>query len=92
MTNGMEKIMNIIVNSCKKTVELIDKRQFVKLNIIEKIQLLVHKSMCETCTAYEQRSKFLDKAVNNLLNPKQPYDKVTLSEEKKSKILEELKK
>lgn len=84
--------MNKLVNSCKKTTELIDKRAISKLSMIEKVQLELHKTMCKTCTSYEQRSNFLDEAVNNLFNPKQPHDKAHLSVEKKSKILEELKK
>jgi hypothetical protein len=87
-----QKIMNILFNSCKKTVELIDKRAFVKLNIKEKILLQLHKSMCKTCTAYEHRSKFLDRAIGKIFNQNTPHNKTHLSEDRKFKIFEDIKK
>jgi ABC-type hemin transport system ATPase subunit len=92
MKKIIQRIMNILINSCKKTAELIEKRAISKLSVTEKVQLQLHKSMCETCTSYEQRSKFLDDAVSKLFSQKTPHDKAHLSEDKKSKILEEIKK
>jgi len=91
MKKTLQIIMNKFINSCKKTTELIDKRGISKLSLIEKVQLQLHTSMCNTCHAYEHRSKFLDKAIGKLFNQKQPHDKAHLSEDRKSKILEELK-
>ena len=51
----------------------------------------MHKSICKTCNAYEQRSKFLDSAVSKLFNQKTPHDKAHLCEKKKATILEEIK-
>ena len=45
---------------CKKVTELIEKRSFVRLSNKEKIQLHLHKSMCDACTAYQKRSKKID--------------------------------
>lgn len=92
MNSTAQKIMNKLINSCKKTTELIDKKAFSKLSLLEKIKLRLHKSMCKTCNAYEDRSKFLDNAVDKLFNQKQPHDKAQLSEDRKSKILENIKK
>ena len=84
--------MNKFINSCKKTTELIDKRDISKLSLTEKVQLQLHTSMCKTCQAYEQRSKFLDKAIGKFFNHSTPHVKAHLSEDSKSKILGELKK
>ncbi|MGJ8759377.1 MAG: hypothetical protein ACSHXA_02470 [Polaribacter sp.] len=92
MKNTIPRILNILTNSCKKTVELIDKKTFSKLSVIEKTKLKLHKSICKTCKAYEEQSKFLDEAVDKLYNQKQPHNKVQLSADRKSKILEKIKK
>ena len=92
MNKNTQKIMNKLINSCKKTVELIDKSAVIKLSLKEKIQLQMHKSMCKTCNAYEQRSKFLDKAMGKLFNQSTPHNRAHLSDDRKSKILEAIKK
>lgn len=87
----MQKIMNMMVNSCKKTTELIDKQLFTPLTAKEKMQLQVHKSMCKTCTAYEHQSKFIDSVIGKWFNGKSKTN-VKLPEERKNKILEEINK
>lgn len=87
----MQNLMNLFVNSCKKTTELIDKQLFTSLNTKEKIQLQVHKSMCKTCNAYENQSKFIDRVVDNWFN-ENTKSSVKLPEERKAKILEEINK
>lgn len=87
----MQKIMNRLVNSCKKTTELIDKQLFAPLTAKEKMQLQVHKSMCKTCTAYEHQSKVIDTLINKWFNG-EPKTNVKLLEERKNKILDEIKK
>lgn len=86
----MQKIMNMMVNSCKKTSELIDKQQLTKLTAKEKMQLQVHKSMCKTCSAYEHQSKVIDNIINKWFNGKSKTN-VKLPEERKNKILDEIK-
>jgi len=83
--------MNILVNSCKKTTELIDKQLFTPLSIIEKMQLQMHKTMCKTCTAYEHQSKFIDSIIGKWFIDKSKI-KVKLPEEAKTKIFEEINK
>ena len=51
--------------SCKKASALIDKKVEVKLSWKENMQLTIHKSMCDACTAYEKQSKLIDKALHN---------------------------
>ena len=52
----MRKIMQILLLSCLKASKLIEKKQLFGLNIVEKAQLHVHKSMCKACTLYEKQS------------------------------------
>jgi len=85
-------MMNTLVNSCKKTTELIDKQALAPLTIKEKLQLTVHKSMCKTCTAYEHQSKVIDKIISNWFGKGKSNAQVKLTEEKKVKIIEEIKK
>ena len=59
-----------MINSCKKTTELIDKQQITSLTTKEKLQLQIHKSMCNTCNAYEQQSKLIENVVANWFNAK----------------------
>ncbi|TCL63601.1 hypothetical protein EV196_109227 [Mariniflexile fucanivorans] len=80
-----------MVNSCKKTTELIDKKFLTPLSIKERAQLYFHKSMCKTCSSYEHQSKFIDKAISKLFNSKSKIN-TDSSEERKRKIIEKINK
>lgn len=92
MRHTDQKIMNTLINSCKKTTELIEKRTIVRLSLLEKLQLQMHTYMCNTCNSYLKRSKFLDIALGKLFSHNTPHDKMLLSEDRKSKIVGEIKK
>ena len=81
--------MNKMVNSCKKTTELIDKKLMGPLSVKDRVQLFFHKSMCKTCASYEHQSKFIDKAVSILFYGK-PNNETNLSKEKKQKIIDKI--
>lgn len=81
--------MNMMVNSCKKTTELMDKQQFMQLTTKEKMQLHFHKSMCKTCMAYEHQSKVIDSIISNWFTGKSKIS-VKLPKETKSKIIKEI--
>ncbi len=83
--------MNMMVNSCKRTTELIDKQLFTPLTAKEKMQLQVHKTMCKTCSAYEHQSKIIDSIIGKWFTGKSKIN-VKLAEDKKVKIIEEIKK
>ncbi|MGJ8591737.1 MAG: hypothetical protein ACSHXF_04275 [Aquaticitalea sp.] len=85
----LKRIMDAMVNSCKKTTELIDKQFLKPLTAKEKIQLSFHTSMCKTCKAYENQSRFLDKAISKLLHGISKINTVS-SEERKRKIIEKI--
>jgi hypothetical protein len=67
----MKKLMNILMLSCRKATELIEKKLYFKLTKVESVQLVLHKSMCDACTAYEKQSIVLDKVLKNDINSAQ---------------------
>lgn len=59
----MKKLMNILFLSCLKATELIEKKLHFNLSFKEKLQLKVHKMMCDACRLYEKQSAFLEKGI-----------------------------
>ena len=55
--------MNILILSCLKATELIEKKLHFKLSFKEKLQLKVHKMMCDACRMYEKQSTLLEKGI-----------------------------
>lgn len=80
----MKRLMNKLFLSCIKATELIEKKHLFKLSMTEKIQLMMHKMMCDACTLYEKQSKTLGKALSRSLN--QDEDSVDLETLKKDII------
>jgi hypothetical protein len=80
-----------LVNSCKKTTELIDKQLLTQLTMKEKMQLKMHKSMCKTCTAYVHQSKLLDSIVYKWFKGKSKVN-LKMPEKVKHRIVEEINK
>lgn len=57
----IKKIMHALFLSCLTATELIEKKLHVKLSYKEKLQLYLHKIMCDACSTYEKQSVFLEK-------------------------------
>lgn len=76
--------------SCKRATELIEKRTFVGLSFKEKVQLSMHKSMCDACTAYEKQSKKIDELLKN--SGEEDAEKITIqsNQQLKESILKKL--
>ncbi len=55
--------MHILFLSCLKATEMIEKRLHFRLSFKEKLQLKVHKLMCDACQRYEKQSVILDKGI-----------------------------
>ena len=87
----MNKLMNIFMLSCKKATGLIEKKLHFRLSKIERLQLFLHKSMCDACTAYETQSKLLDKMLkqNSDITEQHPSEKA--SEDFKKNLIGRLK-
>ena len=90
----MKKIMQLIMLSCKKATELIEKKLLIKLSFREKVQLKMHKSFCDACTAYEKQSKLIDKLLSKHIHEESndiKSDSVVENEELKKRILDKIK-
>ncbi len=87
----MKNLMNIMMLSCKKATELIEKKNVTRLSCVEQIQLKVHKGVCSACRAYEKQSLIIDQSIKKLAE-QDINEKVKLSEDKKLKIIQSLQK
>ena len=56
----MKKLMNILMLSCKKASGLIEKKLHFSLSPMQKIQLIMHTSMCDTCKKFQKQTLELD--------------------------------
>lgn len=74
----MKKIMHILLLSCLKATELLEKKLHFKLSFHEKIQLKLHKMMCTACTKYEKQSILIEEGISNI----QKKDSTSLDLEK----------
>lgn len=63
----MKKFMHLLMLSCKKATELIEKNSLVGLSFRERIQLRVHKSMCDACASYEKQSRKVDELMQKYI-------------------------
>lgn len=60
----MQNITRILFLSCLKASELIEKKIHFKLSFREKMQLKIHKSMCNACRIYEKQSTLIEKGIS----------------------------
>lgn len=88
----MHIALRIMLRTCKKSTELIDKQMFTSLTLKEKMQLQAHKAMCETCNVYENQSKLMDKLIGQWFAPNKSNGSMKMAEAKKLTIIEKLKK
>jgi hypothetical protein len=86
----MKKMMNILMLSCKKATELIEKRLVTKLTAVEKIQLKMHTTVCSKCSTYENQSEIIENSISKIHQPNK--NTMKLSPKKKEQILKELEK
>lgn len=79
--------MHWLFLSCLKATELIEKKMSFRLSSKEKMQLMMHKAMCEACSRYEKQSQLIDEVISGQA-PKTPSEgEVNLL---KQKILSDL--
>ncbi len=74
----MKKLMHILLLSCIKATELIEKRFYFKLSFKEKLQLKLHKTMCDACTNYEKQSKIIEKGIE--MYQKKKHDEIDMTQ------------
>jgi len=61
----MKRIIHMLLLSCKRTTELIEKKSLFQLSRKEQFQLSIHIRICEFCTIYQQQSILLDKIMDH---------------------------
>ncbi|NOY37075.1 MAG: hypothetical protein GXO83_05815 [Chlorobi bacterium] len=59
----IKRLMHKLFLSCLKATELIEKKLRFRLSFGEKLQLTVHKMMCNACTQYEKQSILMEKGI-----------------------------
>lgn len=72
--------MQMLINSCKTTTELIDKQQLAPLSLKVKLQLQMHKVICKTCNAYENQSEIIDNLIRKWFGNNEAHPSNQLSE------------
>jgi hypothetical protein len=63
-----KNIMHLLLLSCAKATELMEKKFHFKLSYSEKIQLELHKMMCEACKRYEKQSEIIEEGIRAQTN------------------------
>ena len=58
-----KKIMHFLFLSCLKATELIEKKFHFKLSFTERIQLELHKMMCDACKTYDKQSEVIEEGI-----------------------------
>ena len=61
----MNRFAQIVMLSCKKTTELIEKKSFIGLSYKEEFQLRLHTRICDSCSNYKKQSTILDNIVHH---------------------------
>jgi len=83
--------MHILFLSCLKATQLIEKKIHFKLSFTEKLQLKLHKSMCDACSNYEKQNYFIEKAISHQENIEHRKLEIDVDSFKKS-ILDKIEK
>lgn len=87
----MGKMMTRLMLSCKKATGLIDKRLVISLSFREKIQLRLHKSICDACTTYDKQSKKIDELLHRYIHDSSGKHPTPIqNEELKERIVKKL--
>jgi hypothetical protein len=63
----MRLLMSLLMLSCLKATELVEKKIYFRLSVFERIKLLFHTRNCEVCHHYQKQSVWLDKVLKRFL-------------------------
>lgn len=87
----MKKAIHVIMLSCKKATELIDKKSVAGLSVKEDLQLQMHTAICDGCKTYQKQSKLIDKLlVKHLGDQSKAKDNPIENKTLKEKIISKL--
>ena len=59
----MNKLKNILMLSCQKVAQLIEKKLETSLSRTEKMQLSMHTKMCQSCSNYQSQQGLIDQVL-----------------------------
>ncbi len=89
----IKKLMNNLFFSCQHATELVEKREFVSLSLMEKVRFKGHMLMCRACRSYEKQSALMEKMFHHSFNSTENRQNAPkMDDSAKNKILEKLKK
>lgn len=71
----MSKIIKFFFLSCLKATELIEKKSNFRLSFKERLQLKVHKMICDACKSYENQSTLIDEKIAHYYKQNLPSGK-----------------
>jgi hypothetical protein len=80
--------MNILMISCQKATELIDKRQALGLSLPERFRLHFHTAMCDACQLYESQSRVVDRLLGKEL--RKDADSGSVSDDQLSRLTDRI--
>ena len=55
----------MLLLSCLRATELLEKRLHFSLSRKEKYQLKIHMAMCDACARYDKQSKFIENSLKH---------------------------
>jgi hypothetical protein len=73
--------------SCLKATLLVEKKINIRLNLVQRIQLKMHTSVCKACATYEKQSEILNQVMLKFNGAELDQDQVDVL---KSEILKKL--
>lgn len=91
----MKSLIQIMLLSCEKASNLIEKEIYTGLNAQEKMQLFLHTRMCDTCKNWQKQSRELDANLQqhiSLFPTGTGLVDEMLSEDAKQKLIDDLSK
>ena len=77
--------MRLLNISCKKATYLVSKKEQKRINLFDRIKLLIHLSICVLCRRFEKQSNLIIKNVTLTSADEK------LSDEAKDRIIESLR-
>jgi len=83
--------MHIFFLSCLKATELIEKKMNFKLSAREKLQLRMHKMVCNACSEYEKQSFIIEMGMAKQAEKEELKPKIDVDSFKQS-ILDKIEK
>jgi len=62
----LKSVLHILLLSCTKATELIEKSKYFKLSPIDRIRLFLHVGICGFCHRYRKHSRLIDQLMIEL--------------------------